>query len=838
MTADEYKVAIRIQLEDRLTAGLASIGVTVASLIEKTNVLEKSLKSLSRLSKKFNEVGSGAASATAGFSSAQSAAKNYASAMGHVVAQTGLVKAATAQAVASASRLPAVMPYGSGSRIENAGTALAVYGGAIANRNSAMTASGGNGGRREKYMGYAEIVAPPALADRTARLAALGGGGGLANYRNALATYGGGRGGQSRAQRSGWRSRRTFGRGGGNGGGGGGRGGASGPSSGASHGDALIGMGIGAAGFKMLDQMYDKGLEYERRVASLRQMDLNDSQIQDAKKFVKTTNVANTSELDRMRLFTEAQGAFRESGKSDAEALQAAKTMMPVLGNYEVAMSALSGPKHAAAEMAMRSLNKTVEMMGGLGDTKRAQEIADGVFKAVQSSGKMVDERQLKQFFAYGGSATNQQQLRTVFGGLEPIIGELGGSTTAVGLRTAYTRTNGMMALPPKLMLHEMQRLGMADETGKKQNAGLAHLQSTNVLGYAEEIMKRYAAGGITSQTDRERENALLFGTNGSKVMNKVMSQLPVLKESLAAYDKSKSASEVVKDPANKPLMARQAFNKKWENLQLAIAKDGGLLDLATKGLDLLGGAIEKVTNFAKEHPTLVKLAVLGGAALSGLLLVSGGLVLLKLSLSSMKLSMLGAWRGLSGFTSGVWGLGRALLMNPIGLVVLAIAAAIYLLWNNWAEIKSSLLIMWNDLKDVFIKLFNGDISGALKSFAHLFLQGWQMVFNTLIAGVNSILPKAMELSKMTFADDFKKQYMKDPPPAAAANAGQRGPSPYVVPGRSRTVQVNTVLNMDGRQVAAAVTTHQAREANRPGMGASTFDRMMGAPPVGLGQAR
>ncbi|MDU0220472.1 hypothetical protein RVS24_26225, partial [Escherichia coli] len=82
--------------------------------------------------------------------------------------------------------------------------------------------------------------------------------------------------------------------------------------------------------------------------------------------------------------------------------------------------------------------------------TKRAQEIADGVFKTVQSSGKMVDERQLKQFFAYGSSATNQQDLRTVFGGLEPIIGELGGSTTAVGLRTAYTRTNGMMALMPR----------------------------------------------------------------------------------------------------------------------------------------------------------------------------------------------------------------------------------------------------------------------------------------------------------------------------------------------------------------------------------------------------
>ena len=159
-------------------------------------------------------------------------------------------------------------------------------------------------------------------------------------------------------------------------------------------------VGAGGVGLKMLEAPLNKALEYERFIAQLRQQGLGDSQIAEARKFSDATNVINTSMLDRMRIFTEAQGAFREGGKSGSEALQAAKDMMPVLATYETAMKTLSGEKHAAAEGSMRSLNKIVEMMGGLGDTQRAKEIADGVFKAVQSSGKMVDERQLKQFFA------------------------------------------------------------------------------------------------------------------------------------------------------------------------------------------------------------------------------------------------------------------------------------------------------------------------------------------------------------------------------------------------------------------------------------------------------
>jgi len=525
--------------------------------------------------------------------------------------------------------------------------------------------------------------------------------------------------------------------------------------------------GAGAAGLKMFEAPLDKAMEYERFLARMRQMGLGDSQIKDAEKFVEATKIINTSVLDRMRIFSEAQGAFRQSGMSGDKALEAAKTMTPVLATYEVAMQTLSGPTHAAAEHAMRNLNKTVEMMGGLGDTKRAQEIADGVFKTVQSSGKMVDERQLKQFFAYGSSATNQQDLRTVFGGLEPIIGELGGSTTAVGLRTAYTRTNGMMALMPRRLKEEMQRLGMTDETGKQQTTDLARLQATNIIGYTEEIMRRYQSAGITSQTDRERENAIIFGTNGAKVFNKIMSQMAVLHESLEAYDKSKGASDVANDPANQRLMAQQNLAKKIEDFQLALARNGGLLDLATKVLTMLANGVERLTKFANDHPTITKLAVATGLALSGLMLLGGGVLLLKSALSALSLI------GISGIASSIAGAGSATLVGALGALVSPIGLVVAVL-------------------------------GTLAAAAYAF---------------RPISPTEIEAAK------HEGGARLTPTAQSRVDAGELGaPSQYVKPADQKPIVLKGDVNMDGRKVGTVMWNQLGTELGRPQTGPGTFD--------------
>lgn len=554
--------------------------------------------------------------------------------------------------------------------------------------------------------------------------------------------------------------------------------------------DGMMLGGVGYGGIEILNKTLDKGLEYQRYVASLRQQGLGDSQIEDAKKFVQATDVINTSMIDRMRIFSEAQGSFRESGKSGSEALHAAKMMMPVLATYEVAMSTLSGDKHAAAEGAMRNLNKTVEIMGGLGDVQRAKDITDGVFKAAQSSGKMVDERQLKQFVAYGASATNQLSLRTIFGGLEPIIGELGGSTAAVGLRTAYTRTNGMMSLPPKLLLAEMRRLGMTDASGRKQTDVLAKLQATNAIDYAQEMLKRYASAGITSRTDIERENAIIFGTNGSKVYNKIMSQMPVLMESLASYDKAQGASQTVNDPNNKAIMAKHLFAKRWEDFQLAIAQDGGLLDMATKALTLMAGAIKSVTEFAKNHPILTKFA-LGGLAIVSTVMVLGGAFLL--------------------FSAGLGALNLVFISFPMAVL-------------------SKLPVLFS-MTGVAINTFGSGLVSlmAVLAAAYAGYKVGSMIYDNLSTDHQNMIGSGIAHTLAFFGNQTAQD-------AIAQN--NKKSSPNIRTGSHAQKPADIVLQLNAREVARSTAQHLGREAYRPATAATSFDSLMTPAPVGIGVMR
>ena len=55
------------------------------------------------------------------------------------------------------------------------------------------------------------------------------------------------------------------------------------------------------------------------------------------------------------------------------------------------------------------------------------------------------------------------------------------------------------------------------------------------MVGYTQEIFRRYTKAWINTRTDAERENAIIFETNGGKVYNQIMSQMPALQRSLIA---------------------------------------------------------------------------------------------------------------------------------------------------------------------------------------------------------------------------------------------------------------------------------------------------------------
>ncbi len=123
---------------------------------------------------------------------------------------------------------------------------------------------------------------------------------------------------------------------------------------------------------------------------------------------------------------------------------------------------------------------------------------------------------------------------------------------------------------------------------------------------------------------------------------------------------------------------------------------------------------ISKVGVWMKENPELAKTLTMIGLAIAGIITTLGILALSiaamlgPLAAAKLSLSILGI-KGGSALTlllkpikllgSAFLGLGKAMLANPILLVIVAIAAAVYLIYKNWDTIGPYVYKVWDTVK-------------------------------------------------------------------------------------------------------------------------------------------
>lgn len=86
-----------------------------------------------------------------------------------------------------------------------------------------------------------------------------------------------------------------------------------------------------------------------------------------------------------------------------------------------------------------------------------------------------------------------------------------------------------------------------------------------------------------------------------------------------------------------------------------------------------------------------------------------------------------------------VFWLGRAMLMNPIGLAVTAIGVAAYLVWKNWDKVKGAVMAGWNWMKGMKSQFFSAGAD----------------LINGLVNGVTSKLTAARD-SIVSFGSSIK----------------------------------------------------------------------------------
>lgn len=604
-------------------------------------------------------------------------------------------------------------------------------------------------------------------------------------------------------------------------------------------GAAMFAGGLGLA--SMLKGPLDEAKKFQNETERFRSLGLGDKVTADAVKFASGMDTYGTSIRENLGLLRDAQTVFGD--------FHEAQMVTPLLAKMKFANAALYGDEGGAMkDRAFMDMLKVIEMRGGLSSQEAFTNQANMVQRVQTATGGRVGANEYLNFIKTGGVAAKGMKDENFYYAMEPLIQEMGGNRVGTGLMSAYQ--NLVQGRTTQRAANELMRIGMLnpkmvdyDKVGNIKQIKPGAVSGSDIMisdpmKWMQTVMlPAFASKGITDKQAILNEIGAIF-TN--RTASQLYSTMYLQQANIAKNFKLNSGAAGIDEldaNAKKTLTGKLIeLDKKWIDLQLKLGDV--ILPLAIRAVDGLNNAIKNLTVWIDANPGKVRALTYAFMGLSAFL-ITGGLInmiiaagrgfwLLAKALIFVGtgglaplipwLARMGTYLVMFAMNVGkaILFLGRALLLNPIGLVVTAIAAAAFLLWNNWSEISGALKLMWSDMKTGFIKLFNGDIGGAFKSFALVFLTGWQTIFNTLIAGANTILPASMQISKTTFADDYRNSGKPKEP---------WSPMVAPVPGKqSGGGEQNINLYLDGKKLTDVVIQRAAKEAMRPRTGTQGFD--------------
>jgi TP901 family phage tail tape measure protein len=154
-----------------------------------------------------------------------------------------------------------------------------------------------------------------------------------------------------------------------------------------------------------------------------------------------------------------------------------------------------------------------------------------------------------------------------------------------------------------------------------------------------------------------------------------------------------------------------------------------------------LGTVAQGVKDWAKENPglahglmTIAKWTGIGLVGFGGLLVV---LSTLAAPIALMNLSLAGLGLSVGTVTSAVFALGRALLLNPIGLIVTGIATAAFLIYKYWEPITGFFSQLWSGVATA-TKLAWGELTTWFSSLPDYFKSIGTAITDGLWGGLKS----------------------------------------------------------------------------------------------------
>lgn len=567
-------------------------------------------------------------------------------------------------------------------------------------------------------------------------------------------------------------------------------------------------VGSGILGF--LEKSVDASKEYTRQLSLMNAAGMTQKDIAEATAAAWKTSkeVITSSAADNLTSLRELRTVF---GKDH---MHEAYSILPTVMRTKAILEALTGKEQHGVAFDMV---KAIELRtSGIMTPERMQSNADLMARTLMAMGGTLDVRDfhstLKQAkmsafnlsddFVYKYLPTFMQEVKTSGGGSGG-----GAQTAGTALMTTYRAL--VQGVIKKSAIPVWEELGLISPKDVVRNSTGAlqlkpgavkdvQLFQSNPYEWANTVLAPAVAKyGAKHNLNREQVLAAMFGDRNSQFF------LNTLIGKSAQFERDKSLIETgggSKETYEKllqtnPQLAHQALQAQWQNIQARIGFE--VLPRLIPYMIKFADTLDSVSQWMQNHGTATTALVFGlgglGLALSvlGKVLMAAGLI---------KFLGMGPMIGtaLRVIGTGIMFVGRALLMNPIGLVITAIAAAAYLLWKNWDYVGPKLKAAWDTIKSAV-----GALSDWLRS-------KWEWI--------KSFLPSSW------FSGSDK------------SGTARSGGSPYISTKASHPIQVSTKISLDGRRVAEAVTNHQVKAAHKP-YGGSAYDTTMGLPTVGLAYA-
>lgn len=284
---------------------------------------------------------------------------------------------------------------------------------------------------------------------------------------------------------------------------------------------------------------------------------------------------------------------------------------------------------------------------------------------------------------------------------------------------TSIRRMIGRLASPNKSAREALQKLGVTAQDAQG-----------NMRNLPEVLQEIYVKSRNMGDIERGSLWKAIAGETGSNAMGILVDQAGSgkLQELITILKASEGeAAQVAKTMADNFAGDWDQLKSAWADvgIELFEGQNSALRELAQN----ITGVIRKIGGWIKENPQLAGQIVKTIAGLALLTTAMGGLSLMlasvlgpfaivRYAMALLGIKSLGAVAGIKAVGSVLLWLGRLALLNPIGLLITALAATA-LIYENWDAIKAYFLGLWPQLKASFVALwaemqtgFAGGLSG------------------------------------------------------------------------------------------------------------------------------